>query len=137
MYDVIEGEELNTTFGLNVKGITTLSSAIIDGIIAVGPNGTASKFDNVLTYKSVISFLSAGFSDFEDFGQLFIRNAAEVLLRTIDDDITLEYEDRIQINYYARLPLPPSSFFEGTGEYMRNAAIINIIDNDRECIHDE
>ena len=47
MYDVIEGEELNTTFGLNVKGITTLSSAIIDGIIAVGPNGTASKVDNV------------------------------------------------------------------------------------------
>ena len=133
MYDVIEGEELNTTFGLNVKGITTLSSAIIHGIIAVGPNGTASKFDNVLTYKSVISFLSAGFSDFEDFGQLFISNAAEVFLRTIDDDITLEYEDRIQINYYTRLP----SFFEATGEYMRNAAIINIIDNDRECIHDE
>ena len=135
MYDVIEGEELNTTFGLNVKGITTLSSAIIDGIIAVGPNGTASKFDNVLTYKIVISFLSAGFSDFEFFGQLFIRNAAEVFLRTIDDDITLEYEDRIQLKYNARLPLP--SFFEATGEYMRDAVIINIIDNDRECIHDE
>ena len=85
----------------------------------------------------MISFLSAGSSDFEDFGQFRVINAAEVFLRTIDDDITLEYEDRIQVNYYARLPLRPSSFFEGTGEYMRNAAIINIIDNDRECIHDE
>ena len=82
----------------------------------------------------MISFLSAGFSDFEYFDQ-FIRNAAEVFLRTIDDDITLEYEDRIQLKYNARLPLP--SFFEATGEYMRDAIIINIIDNDRECIHDE
>ena len=59
--------------------------------------------------------------------------SAEIRLFTANDEVTLEYEDRV------RLDFDPTSAelitgLEAVGEYVRNTAIVNIIDNDCESI---
>ena len=55
--------------------------------------------------------------------------SAEIRLFIANDEVTLEYEDKI------RLEFDPTSAdlitaLEGFGEYVRNTAIVNIIDSD-------
>ena len=48
---------------------------------------------------------------------------------TANDELTLEYEDRILLTYTPANPnLIPG--LEGEGEYVRHTAIVHIIDND-------
>ena len=59
--------------------------------------------------------------------------SAEISLFIANDQVTLEYEDRV------RLDFDPTSAelitgLEAVGEYVRNTAIVNIIDNDCESI---
>ena len=53
----------------------------------------------------------------------------EIRLFTSNDHITLEYDDRIQLVFTPNDPaLIPG--VESVGEYIRDTAIVNIIDND-------
>ena len=49
----------------------------------------------------------------------------EIRLFTRNDQITLEYDDRVQLVF-----TPNDPGVEGVGEYIRDTAIVNIIDND-------
>ena len=56
-------------------------------------------------------------------------------LLTANDDITLEYDDRVKLTF------TPSSAdllsdVESLGEYIRDTATVNIVDNDsKHCYH--
>ena len=55
--------------------------------------------------------------------------SAEIRLFTANDEVTLEYEDRVRLNF------DPTAAdlitgLESMGEYVRHTAIVNIIDND-------
>ena len=53
----------------------------------------------------------------------------EIRLFTSNDQITLEYDDRIKLIFTPNNPaLIPG--VEDVGEYIRDTAIVNIIDND-------
>ena len=59
---------------------------------------------------------------------------AEIRLFTANDEVTLEYEDRVRLNF------DPTTAdlitgLEAVGEYVRNSAIVNIIDDD--CKHND
>ena len=55
--------------------------------------------------------------------------SVEIRLFTSNDQITLEYDDRVQLVFTPDNPaLIPG--LEDEGEYIRNTAIVNIIDND-------
>ena len=57
------------------------------------------------------------------------RDGAEIHLFTAKDEITLEYDDRILLTYTPSVAgLIPG--VESAGEYIRNTAIVRIIDND-------
>ena len=67
-------------------------------------------------------------SDFENL-QSFSFGTADIRLSTTDDNITLEYDDTVILLF---TPLN-SSFIpgvEGAGEFIRDTAVVNIIDND-------
>ena len=60
--------------------------------------------------------------------------SSEIRLFTANDEVTLEYEDRVRLNFDPILAdLIPR--LEALGEYVRNTAIVNIIDND--CKHND
>ena len=52
--------------------------------------------------------------------------SAEIRLFTANDEVTLEYEDRVRLNFNPTA----ANLITGLGEYVRNSAIVNIIDND-------
>ena len=60
--------------------------------------------------------------------------SAEIRLFTANDEVTLEYEDRVLLNFD---PILANLFtrLEAVGEYVRNTAIVNIIDDD--CKHND
>ena len=55
--------------------------------------------------------------------------SAEIRLFTANDEVTLEYEDRVQLNF---IPTAADLItgLESMGEYVRNTAIVIIIDSD-------
>ena len=55
--------------------------------------------------------------------------SAEIRLFTANDEVTLEYEDRVRLNFDP-IPADLITGLESLGEYVRNTAIVNIIDND-------
>ena len=59
--------------------------------------------------------------------QANIQTVVHLIL--IDDFTTLEYDDRVMLTF---TPMLPSlfSFLEAEGEFIRNIAIVSIIDND-------
>ena len=79
--------------------------------------------------------LSPGNTDFESLYSVSVsRDGAEIRLFTANDEITLEYDDRILLTY-----IPSDSRLipgvEGAGEYIRNTAIFRIIDNDSKFLY--
>ena len=59
-------------------------------------------------------------------------NAIErIELCTRNDDITLEYDDTVLLVFTPEVSTLPE-FYESKGEYIRDNAIIHIIDNDRK-----
>ena len=72
-----------------------------------------------------------GTSDFAMFAPISVTNSAEIRLFTTNDEITLEYDDRVLLMFTPDDPgLIPG--LEGAGEYMRDTATVHIIDNDRK-----
>ena len=60
--------------------------------------------------------------------------SAGIRLFIPNDETTLEYEDKILLNFDPTAA-NPISLLEGVGEYVRNTAIVNIIDSDRKLSH--
>ncbi|CAI8020301.1 hypothetical protein GBAR_LOCUS12147, partial [Geodia barretti] len=111
-YDVEEGRRLDTMFQLNVKATTQFGGAlVVTGLITATPDGTAST------------------ADFERLEPIRVTNSAEIRLFTANDDITLEYDDRVLLRF---TPDNPALILglEANGEYMRDTATVNIVDND-------
>ena len=83
-------------------------------------------------------FPSVGNSDFEELTPIsFIINndnpSTDVQLSTVNDETTLEYEDRVLLRFNPALPaLIPS--LEGVNECVRDTTTVNIIDIDRKHI---
>ena len=72
---------------------------------------------------------SVGTSDFERLAPIGVRNRADIRLFTDNDEITLEYDDRVLLRFTPDNPgLIPG--LEGMGEYIRDTATVHIIDND-------
>ena len=55
--------------------------------------------------------------------------SAEIRLFIANDEVTLEYEDRVRLNFVPTAAILITGL-EDLGEYVRNTAIVNIIDND-------
>ena len=72
---------------------------------------------------------SAVSSDFERLTPISVTNSEEIRLFTANDVITLEYDDRVLLQFTPDNPgLIPS--LEAMGEYIRSSATVHIIDND-------
>ena len=71
-----------------------------------------------------------GSADFEDIS-IRVHEDIHFLLFITEDDITLEYEDTVILrftpNYHALIPT-----VEQLGEFIRDTATVNILDNDSE-----
>ncbi|CAI8002445.1 hypothetical protein GBAR_LOCUS3394 [Geodia barretti] len=111
-YDVVEDERLDTMFQLNVKGTTQFGGAlVVAGVITATADGTA-----------VVS-------DFERLEPIRVTNNAEIRLFAANDEIALEYDDRVLLTF---VPDNPALITDlpANGEYVRDSATVNIIDND-------
>ena len=76
-------------------------------------------------------FLSIVVSDFEPLQAITVteENLASIRLFSTNDQITLEYEDRVLLTFTPGNPqLIPG--LESNGEYIRDTAVVNITDND-------
>ena len=75
---------------------------------------------------------SVGTSDFERLTPIRVTNRAVIRLYTTNDEITLEYDDRVLLRFTPDDPgLIP--ILEGMGEYIRDTATVHIIDSDCKC----
>ena len=82
------------------------------------------------TYDPYYSYV--GSSDFEPLMPISVMNNAQVNIFTTNDDITLEYDDSIILVFTPDDPaLIPG--LEAAGEYIRDTATVNIIDDDSKC----
>ena len=61
-----------------------------------------------------------------------VENSADIRLITYDDFITLEYEDTVILRFTPGSPAYIQTL-EQSGEFIRDSATVNIIDNDRKC----
>ena len=76
----------------------------------------------------MLNFIS-GQSDFESLMPISFVNKTEIRLFTINDETTLEYDDRVILTFTPDIPaLIPG--LEAEGEYIRDTATVQIIDND-------
>ena len=131
-YNVSEDSRLETEFRLNVKGTTQFPGLFVGGTITAQVAGTASNnmclnmecFDVDMFFKVA--------SDFEQFLPIAVaNNRADIQLFPADDKVALEYNDRVMLMFDPRnVALIPG--LEDLGEYIRESAIVNIIDNDRK-----
>ena len=78
--------------------------------------------------------LSLGRSDFEGLTQASViidgdSPSTNVNLSTVNDEVTLEYEDRVMLRF---IPTQANTIsgLESNFEYIRDTAIVNIIDDD-------
>ncbi|CAI8013544.1 hypothetical protein GBAR_LOCUS8570 [Geodia barretti] len=111
-YDVDEDQRLDTRFQLNVKGTTRFAGAlVVAGVITATADGTAAD------------------SDFERLTPIPVTNNAEIRLFAANDEITLEYDDRVLLRFAPDNPALITGL-PAMGEYVRDSATVNIIDND-------
>ena len=59
-------------------------------------------------------------------------NEAEIRIFTSNDETTLEYDDRVILSFTPDNPALITGL-EAEGEYVRDTATVNIIDNDSRC----
>ena len=77
-----------------------------------------------------LSIVSSDFENLQPIGiSITSTLSAEIRLFTANDEVTLEYDDRVQLNFDP-IPADLITGLEALGEYVRNTAIVNIIDND-------
>ena len=81
-----------------------------------------------------IYIFGEGVTDFERLQPIRFTDTANIRLFTSNDDVCLEYDDRVQLRFTPdNLHLTPA--LEALGpEYIRATATINIIDNDCKII---
>ena len=70
-------------------------------------------------------------SDLERMSLISVTNTASIRLFTSNDDISLEYDDRVLLVFTPDNPALVTAV-ESLGQYIRNTAIVNIVDNDGE-----
>ena len=75
---------------------------------------------------------SVGTSDFERLAPIGVRNRADIRLFTANDEISLEYDDRVLLRFTPDNPALVL-FLEGYGEYIRDTTTVHIIDSDCKC----
>ena len=74
-----------------------------------------------------------GSDDFEQLSPIGVEdNSANIRLFTTNNEITLEYDDTVILRFRAQLPGFVQNV-QNAGEFIRDVAIVNIIDNDRKC----
>ena len=73
-------------------------------------------------------------SDFERFGPINVNiaDSGDIYLFVVNDDLTLETDDRVQL-IFTPTNTDIIHSLESAGEYVRDSAIVNIIDNDCKC----
>ena len=123
-------------FQVNVKGTTQFSNLVMAGTITAEAAGTASNGYFVLLILHTTSSFVIGDSDFVGMGPInLFNNSADIRLFTTNDEITLETDDRVQLIFTPTNALI-IGFLESAGEYVRDSAIVNIIDTDckKYCI---
>ena len=130
-YSITEGDSLNTVFQLNVKGTTQLPRLFLTGTITAAAAGTASK--GMLSFKLYMLYVLSmlGDNDFRRLTAITVRKNTNVHVRlfAVNDDITLETDDRIQLRF-TPTNTDIINGFESAGEYIRARATIKIIDID-------
>ena len=133
-YDVQEDEGLDTVFQRNVKGTTPFGSdLVVVGTITAEADGTASK-QNHNEKMCVSHVICIDTTDFEMFVSIEVINSAEIRLFTTNDEVTLEYYDRVLLKFTPNDPaLIPG--LKGYGEYIRDTATVNVIDSDCKCAY--
>ena len=60
------------------------------------------------------------------------NNATSILVFPVNDEITLEYDDRVLLRFTSNV----TNLFSDLAnqfEYIRDTAVVNIIDNNRKC----
>ena len=128
-----EDDRLDTEFGLNVKGTTAFPELNIGGTITAEAAGTASKtmYRVCIHCNTSLPVVSSDFENLQDIGVLVTSAlpSAEIRLFTANDEVTLEYEDRVQLDFNIT-SADLITDLEAVGEYVRNTAIVNIIDSD-------
>ena len=130
-YDVNEDERLDTEFKLNVKGMTQFDSILsVSGFITAETAGTAGK---KIYYRYIMLNINDNTtkdnSDFERLTPISVTNTEDIRIFLNNDDICLEYDDKIHLEFVPDNPILISGL-ELEGEYIRNTATVNIIDND-------
>ena len=130
-----EGEELDVTFQINVKGSSRFYRLSLDGKLLT-KNDTASKFFSygITEYTVLLFAYCASYLGLSDYQHLLltihgITSNVSFSLDTIDDAIALEYNEQVILIY---APEPPEliDLIEEAGEFIRNTAPVIIKDND-------
>ena len=140
MFSVDEDDRLDTNFSLNVVGTTQFPfGLIVSGTITAEAVDTTSKGHSLTTVVSppqvICPSLCIGSSDFERLLPIDViidgySPLTDVRLFTVNDEITLEFEDRVLLRFTpAQATL--ISGLASNYEYIRDTAVVNIIDNDR------
>ena len=130
-----ENARPDTDFRLNVKGTTAFPGLNIRGTVTAEAAGTASKtmyrVCDVLTENTSLPVVSSDFENLQPIGVSVSSTLPSVDIRlfTANDEVTLEYEDRVRLEFDP-IPADLITGLESLGEYVRNTAIVNIIDND-------
>jgi hypothetical protein len=110
---VFEGERVVTSFRANVKGTTSFPFVPLLGTITADAITT-----EVADYQEFPSITVELFSD-------------NIVIQTIDDDITLEYDDRLDLTFALSPDVANlAQMLEAEGEYLRNTVSVTIVDND-------
>ena len=73
--------------------------------------------------------------DFESLGPINFINAADIRLFIINDDINLEYDDKVRLTFTPDSP-DLITDTENQGMYVRDTATVNIVDNYCEYVSD-
>ena len=60
------------------------------------------------------------------------NNATDIPVFPVNDEITLEYDDRVLLRFTSAVTNLFSDL-ANQSEYIRDTAVVNIIDNDRKC----
>ena len=88
---------------------------------------TATETGVNLYLRLQLKSLTAEASDFERLSQISVRNTESIRLITANDDISLEYDDRVRLVFTPDIP----AFITGVesfGQYIRTTATVRIID---------
>ena len=79
--------------------------------------------------------MNPGESDFQSLQPINFINAADIRLFITNDDITLEYDDKVRLTFNPDSP-DLITDTENQGMYVRDTATVNIVDNDSEYVSD-